>query len=106
MPAELSKSHPRMVIKLNAPELGDIDSIAETFLKQTVYVNWPHCVEAKVMQIFDAAKKLVRSGDEIKTIEKPRDFSSCVESLNSLYGNFYIFILFIPYFPTICCEQQ
>lgn len=85
MPGNLSKPYPRVAIKLKVDEVNDIDSFAEKFLKQPVYTNWPHCVEAKVMQIFNATKKFDGSGDDIKITENPDDFSTCVESLNSMY---------------------
>lgn len=78
------KSYPRMVIKMEPKQL-DVDTIAKKFLKKTVYVDWPHCTEAMVVQVFDAKKKYNASGEETQITENPCDFNTCVEGLKAKY---------------------
>lgn len=79
------KPYPRIVITLNADQSADIDTAAKEFLNQTVYVNWPHFIEAKVIQLFDATKKYNGSSNEDNITLNPPEFSTCVDEINSRF---------------------
>lgn len=79
------KPYPRIVLTLNADQSADIDTAAKEFLNQTVYVNWPHFIEAKVIQLFDATKKYNGSSNEDNITLNPPEFSTCVDEINSRF---------------------
>lgn len=83
MPSSRTNPNPRMMITLNAEPLGDIDAVAKSFLNQVVYVNWPHNIEAKVVQIFDATKHIDGLSGNIKTTDDPSDFNNFAENLTA-----------------------
>lgn len=72
-----------MILAPKSKQPEDIDQVAKIFLNQTVSINWPHCIEAKVVQIFNAIKKIDGYTDDIKISENPQDFAPCVEALKS-----------------------
>lgn len=75
------------MICLKANQLhADAITASESLMNQTVYVNWPHYTEAKVVQIFDASKKIWLSDGDTKIMENPAEFSACLEQLTSRYS--------------------
>lgn len=89
-----------MIISLNDIQVADVDTVAKKFLNQTVYINWPHLTEAKVIQVFDSTKKFDGSNGENEFTQNTLDFNTCVDVLNSRFElfyfifnqNFYIFL--------------
>lgn len=79
----LTKPHPRMILVPKAKQPEDIDEVAKIFLNQAVSINWPHCIEANVVQIFNATKKIDGSTGHNEISENPQDFAPCVEALKS-----------------------
>lgn len=71
-------------MKTNQP-CADAVAASEALMNRLVYANWPHYTDAKVVQIFDASKKIWQSNDETKIMENPPEFQACVEQLNSRY---------------------
>lgn len=55
-------------------------------MNQPVYINWPHYTEAKVVQIFDASKKIWQSNGITKVTENPHEFHVCVDQLKARYA--------------------
>lgn len=81
-----SKPYSRWVICLKANRsYTDATAASEALMDQPVYVNWPHFTEAKVVQIFDASKKVWQSNGITKVTENPPEFHACVEQLKSRY---------------------
>lgn len=69
--SSLSKPFPRIVISLNAKQQDDdVDAVADEYLNQIVYINWPHFIEAKVIQVFNAK-------------QKKSEFNACVDQLKT-----------------------
>lgn len=82
----ITKPYSRWVICLNANQTyADATAASEALMDQPVYVNWPHYTEAKVVQIFDASKKIWLSNGVTNTSENPPEFHACVEQLKSRY---------------------
>lgn len=77
-----SKPITRIIISLNVEHQNDLDAIATKYLNEIVYVNWPHFMEAKVIQVFDVKKKYDSVGGEVNITENPAEFNACVEQLN------------------------
>lgn len=82
----MSKPYSRWMICLSANQsYADAVAASESLMDKPMCVNWPHYAEAKVVQIFDASKKIWISDGVTKTIENPPEFGACVEQLNSRY---------------------
>lgn len=80
------KGKKRMTVKLtnNMTPNDDIDSIAKHYLNEFVYVKWPHCYEAKVIEVFDSTKKISANGNDIiDTPMKQDEFQSSVVYLKN-----------------------
>ncbi|KAL3283158.1 hypothetical protein HHI36_006310 [Cryptolaemus montrouzieri] len=58
-------------------------------LGKTVYVGWPHLVEAKVVEVFNSNQKLVYAGDGLQPIEKPSPptFEQEIDTVQEYYTN-------------------
>lgn len=54
-----------MIISIDETPLGvDIQTLAQLFLGQEIYVGWPHLREAKVFAVSDAKSKIEATGVE------------------------------------------
>lgn len=79
----VSKPFPRITISLNVEQQTELDAVAKKYLNEFVYVNWPHFIEAKVIQVFDAKKKYEIVSGDINITENPAEFNACVDKLNT-----------------------
>lgn len=98
----------RLIINLQNETISDFREVVSKFLNKPVYINWPHCSEAKVFCIIDA-----KSCRMVEGVEQPVPglFDSHVEFLKTRwvchsYSYSYHFILFHFIMPSTLIPLQ
>ncbi|XP_054164926.1 5'-3' exoribonuclease 1-like [Oppia nitens] len=54
-----------MIVIIKNNTIYEIESVAQQLLDQTVFVNWPHLLEAKVFKVTNSEIKFVKDGNRI-----------------------------------------